>query len=100
MGEHLYPDTTTAGRDQVRKELRSLRDRWEPIEKSIKDQQKQQEAQTVKKASFQDSVTAARNWLDSMEKITAINFSACNSLQEFRSKLLKLKVCINKLPML
>ena len=92
LGERLYPDTATVGRERLRQDLRTMREFWEKLDDSIMEQQRRQEAQTLQWSSFSDSTQAARNWLDSMEKTIAVDPSNWLSLQELRSRLLKLKV--------
>lgn len=96
LGERLYPDTATAGREKIRQDLRYIRERWESIEKAISEQQRHQETQSMQVSSFHDSVQAARNWLDSMEKVASIDTSVAGTIQEIRSRQLKLKVSFSK----
>lgn len=100
IGERLYPDTATAGRERLRQDLRGTRERWERIENSITEQQRQQEAQSLQWASFSDSMQGARNWLDNMEKAVGVDPSNWLSLQELRSRLLKFKVSSTMLALL
>ncbi|KAK3865215.1 hypothetical protein Pcinc_029165 [Petrolisthes cinctipes] len=95
IGERLYPDTATSGRERLRQDLRGMRERWERIENSITEQQRQQEAQSLQWASFSDSMQAARNWLDNMEKTVSVDPSNWLSLQELRSRLLKFKTALH-----
>ena len=93
IGERLYPDTATNGREKLRQDLRAMREHWERLEDSIVNEQRKQEAQSLQWSSFSDSIQAARNWLDNMEKTIVVDPSNWLSLQELRSRLLKLKVC-------
>lgn len=93
IGERLYPDTATNGREKLRQDLRAMRERWERLEDSIVNEQRKQEAQSLQWSSFSDNIQAARNWLDNMEKTVVLDPSNWLSLQELRSRLLKLKVC-------
>ena len=92
LGERLFPDTATGGREKIRYDLRTMRETWEKIEAMIMEQQRKVEAQSMQSAAFQDSVNAAKTWLDNMEKIVAIDPSSLTTLPEMRSRLLKLKV--------
>ncbi|KAK8753231.1 hypothetical protein OTU49_003340, partial [Cherax quadricarinatus] len=94
IGERLYPDTATVGREKLRQDLRTMRENWERLEGSIVEQQRKQEAQTLQWSSFSDSTQAARNWLDNMEKTIVVDPSNWLSLQELRSRLLKLKTTL------
>lgn len=93
IGERLYPDTATNGREKLRQDLRTIRERWEQLEAAIIEEQRKQEAQSLQWSSFSDSIQAARNWLDNMERTIVVDPSNWLSLQELRSRLLKLKVC-------
>lgn len=93
LGERLYPDTATNGREKLRQDLRTMRERWERLEAAILEEQQKQEAQSLQWSSFSDSIQAARNWLDNMERTIIVDPSNWLSLQELRSRLLKLKVC-------
>lgn len=92
IGERLYPDTATVGRERIRQDLRTMREHWEKIEAGILEQQRKQEAQMMQWSSFSESTQAARNWLDNMDKTVVVEPSNWLSLQELRSRLLKLKV--------
>lgn len=94
IGERLYPDTATNGREKLRQELRMMRERWERLEAAIVEEQRKQEAQSLQWSSFSDSIQAARNWLDNMERTIVVDPSNWLSLQELRSRLLKMKVWI------
>lgn len=92
IGERLYPDTATNGREKLRQDLRTMRERWERLEAAIMEEQRKQEAQSLQWSSFSDSIQAARNWLDNMERTIVVDPSNWLSLQELRSRHLKMKV--------
>ena len=53
MGERLYPDTGTNGREAIRNEIRFLREQWESMMKSVGDMQKKQDAQLQHWSTYQ-----------------------------------------------
>ena len=91
-GEKALPETSTQGREKLRKEMRDIRDRWDKLDENIRSLQKKQEAQTVQLSSYQDILSQVVNWLDQVEKaIQNENPSSWTSAQEIRSKLYKFK---------
>lgn len=91
-GEKALPETSTQGREKLRKEMRDIRDRWDKLDESIRNLQKKQEAQTVQLSSYQDNLAQVVNWLDQVEKaIQNENPSSWINAQEIRSKLYKFK---------
>ncbi|XP_037820489.1 nesprin-1-like, partial [Lucilia sericata] len=91
-GEKALPETSTQGREKLRKEMRDIRDRWDKLDEGIRNLQKKQEAQTVQLSSYQDILGQVVNWLDQVEKaIQNENPATWTSAQEIRSKLYKFK---------
>lgn len=89
IGERLFPDTAAPGREKIRNDLRSIRDRWDKLEEGIKGQQKLQDAQSLQLSSYQEMLQQTLAWLDSMEKLIQPDSSTWISIQEVRAKLLK-----------
>ena len=56
VGERLFPDTNSQGREQIRQELKTIRDKWDEILKYVLDQQKRQDTQLQHWTSYQDSL--------------------------------------------
>lgn len=91
-GEKALPETSTQGREKIRKDLRDIRDRWDKLDEGIRNLEKRQEAQTVQLSSYQDILGQTVNWLDQVEKlIHNENPATWTSAQEIRSKLYKYK---------
>ena len=53
VGERLYPDTGTQGREAIRNEIRLLREQWEAMIKAVGDMQKKQDAQLQHWSTYQ-----------------------------------------------
>ncbi|KAG5889994.1 hypothetical protein JTB14_035906 [Gonioctena quinquepunctata] len=91
LGERLLPDTATEGRELVRNEMRSIRERWDRLVEGVREQQKLQEVQSLQLSNYQDMLQQALAWLDSIEKQVKVEPSSWTSTQEVRGKLLKHK---------
>lgn len=95
LGEKILPDTSAQGREIIRQELRRARERWDRLAEGIVEQQKKQDAQSLQWTSYQETLQQILTWLDTMERAVKQDSSTVwSSLQEIRSKLLKLKVGI------
>ncbi|CAD6999864.1 unnamed protein product [Ceratitis capitata] len=91
-GEKALPETSTEGREKIRKDLREIHERWDKLDEGIRNLQKRQEAQSVQLSSYQDILGQTINWLDQIEKVLQNeNPATWTSAQEIRSKLYKYK---------
>lgn len=93
-GERLFPETASAGREKIRKDLKLLRSRWEELERRLSEQHKCQEQQLQRLSTYHDGLVQIGIWLDMMEKSVANDQSAQQvgaSLPEIRSHMLKQK---------
>lgn len=90
-GERLYPETAANGREIIRNELRQIRERWEKLEQSIREQQKIQDAQSVQWSTYQELLQQALAWLEQMEKAIQYDPNSSASVQDLKTKLYKLK---------
>ena len=93
-GERLYPDTNSSGREQIRQEIKTVRERWDGIIKYVGDLQKRQDAQLQHWSSYQDSLIQLTSWLDSMEAASKQEQVNWLSITEVRSRLLKFKTSL------
>ena len=91
VGERLFPDTGTKGREEIRTELRKLRERWDAILDRAEKLQRKQEAQALAWTKYQECLQQATQWLESMENGVQNENMNWLSIQETRSRLLKLK---------
>lgn len=95
LGERILPDTSAQGREAIRQELRHARERWDRLAEGITEQQKKHDAQSLQWSSYQETLQQILAWLDTMERAVKQDSSAVwSSLQEIRSRLLKLKVTV------
>ena len=91
LGERLFPDTNSQGREQIRQELKTIRDKWDEILKYVLDQQKRQDTQLQHWTSYQDSLVQLTSWLDNMESSSKLDHVNWINITEVKSKLLKFK---------
>lgn len=91
-GEKTLQETSTAGREKIRNEMREIHDRWEKLCEDVRKLQKKQETQSNQLSSYQDLLQQTLAWLKTNEDlVTQENQVAWTSSQEIRSKLLKYK---------
>uniref|UniRef100_A0A8D8Q2T6 Nesprin-1 n=1 Tax=Cacopsylla melanoneura TaxID=428564 RepID=A0A8D8Q2T6_9HEMI len=96
-GEKLYLDTAAKGREVIRQQLRTMRDRCDELEAGIKEEQKSIESQFLQWNSFRETLAQMTAWLDSVEKNIKQEMSTpWTTTQELRSKLLKLKTTLQE----
>lgn len=92
LGEKALPETSTQGRERIRQELRTIRERWDRLDEGIRNLQRRQEAQSQQWSSYQDILQQTISWLETMEhSVEQENPNTWTSPQEIRSKLFKYK---------
>lgn len=97
-GDKVLPETAANGRESIRAEVRALRERWDKLNDTIVQQQKEYESQTLQWSSYQDVLQQTLSWLDEKEKIIDTEEKAVlNSAQEIKSKLLKNKTLLQEI---
>ncbi|KAI5642762.1 spectrin repeat domain-containing protein [Phthorimaea operculella] len=97
-GDKVLPETAANGRENIRSEIRTLRERWDKLNDTILQQQKEFESQTLQWSSYQDVLQQTLSWLDDKEKIVDSEDKAVlNSAQEIKSKLLKNKTLLQEI---
>lgn len=96
--DKVLPETAANGRENIRTEIRELRERWDKLNDTILQQQKEYESQTLQWSSYQDVLQQTLSWLDEKEKIIESEEKAVlNSAQEIKSKLLKNKTLLQEI---
>ncbi|CAG4999353.1 unnamed protein product, partial [Parnassius apollo] len=97
-GDKVLPETAANGRENIRTEIRVLRERWDQLNDSILQQQKEYESQTLQWSSYQEVLQQTLSWLDEKEKVVENEEKAVlNSAQEIKSKLLKNKTLLQEI---
>ena len=91
LGERLFPDTNSQGREQIRQELKIFRDKWDEILNYVLDQQKRQDTQLQHWSSYQDSLIQLTSWLDNIEASSKLDHVNWLNITEVKTKLLKFK---------
>ncbi|KAK3930234.1 Nesprin-1 [Frankliniella fusca] len=98
-GERLLSDTAAPGREQVRQEMRAVRDRWDALGEQLKEQRKRQDAVSQQWSQFQEALQQTLAWLDAMEKQLQPEQAGAapwGSIPEVRAKLLKNKTSLQE----
>ncbi|CAG9785832.1 unnamed protein product [Diatraea saccharalis] len=97
-GDKVLPETAANGRENIRTDIRALRERWDKFNDTILQQQKEYESQTLQWSSYQDVLQQTLSWLDEKEKIVESEEKiVLNSAQEIKSKLLKNKTLLQEI---
>ncbi|GBO98724.1 Nesprin-1 [Eumeta japonica] len=97
-GDKVLPETAASGRENIRTEIRSLRERWDKLNDNILQQQKEYESQTLQWSSYQDVLQQTLSWLEEKEKVVnAEEKIVLNSSQEIKSRLLKNKTLLQEI---
>ena len=93
-GEHLYPSTSTEGREIIRQQLCSLRDLWENYTDGLDDAQRKLESALVMWSTYNDSSKKLINWVKDMEGQLSGDLELLNNLDEKKGVLQKCKVSL------
>lgn len=97
-GDKVLPETAANGRENIRSEIRELRERWDKLNDSILQQQKEFESQALQWSSYQDILQQTLSWLDEKEKVVESEEKVVlNSAQEIKSRLLKNKTLLQEI---
>ena len=91
-GEHLYPSTSTEGREVIRQELCSLRDSWDDYADGLDDAQRKLECSLVQWSTYNDSCKKLVNWVKDMEGQLIGDLDLKNNLDEKKALLQKCRV--------
>jgi nesprin-1 len=89
--EQLYPDTSGPGREIIRQELKTLQQRWDNLLDKAENFQKKLDSQLQSWSMYQESLSEANNWLNVMDSAIKLDHINWLSLQESKSRLLKMK---------
>ena len=95
-GEHLYPSTSTEGREVIRQELCSLRDSWETYTDGLDDAQRKLENALGQWSAYNDSSKKLVNWVKDMEGQLIGDLDLKNSLDEKKALLQKCRVSFER----
>nr|KAG5692778.1 hypothetical protein BaRGS_009394 [Batillaria attramentaria] len=90
-GEKLYPNTSNEGREEVRRELRSLRDHWEGFSDALNETQRSLESSRMQWSSFDENFEQLMQWVHDMEGQTISEPELKGTLQEKKAQLQNLK---------
>jgi len=91
-GEKLFVSTNPEGREVIRKELRLLRDQWDRALERMGNIHRQTDRAVQQWTIYREKREGLICWIKDTEEELLQLESSCNSLQEKKEKLLKLKV--------
>uniref|UniRef100_T1JGP1 Calponin-homology (CH) domain-containing protein n=1 Tax=Strigamia maritima TaxID=126957 RepID=T1JGP1_STRMM len=91
LGERLYADTASTGREQIRHELRGLRELWEQFNFGVENYQKQMESDSQQRLQHNEGLQQILNWLDVVEKSLHSEQRTWGTFQEAKNKLVRYK---------
>jgi len=91
-GEKLYPNTSNEGREEIRRELRNMRDSWESFNDSLNDTQRSLESSRMQWSSFDENFDQLMQWVHDMESQVITEPELKGTLQEKKAQLQHLKV--------
>ena len=89
--EQLYPDTSGPGRESIRQELKLMQQRWDHLLEKAENLQKKLDSQLQSWSTYQESLNDANSWLNGMDAAIKLDHINWLSLQDSKSRLLKLK---------
>ncbi|KAK7104412.1 hypothetical protein V1264_019133 [Littorina saxatilis] len=90
-GEKLYPNTSNEGREEIRRELRNMRDSWEKFNDSLNDTQRSLESSRMQWSTFDENFDQLMQWVHDMETQVIREPELKGTLQEKKAQLQNLK---------
>jgi nesprin-1 len=94
-GEKLYPNTSNEGREEVRRELRNMREQWESFSDKLNDTQRSLEGSRMQWQSFDENFDQLTHWVHDMENQVITDPDLKATLQEKKAQLQNLKVTVD-----
>ena len=93
-GEKLYPNTSNEGREEVRRELRNMRDSWESFNDSLNETHRTLKSSIMQLSSFEENFEQLQQWVHDTESQVLVEPELKATLQEKKAQLQNLKVCV------
>lgn len=93
-GERLYPNTSNEGRETIRRELRSLRDKWENYNDNLNETQRKLDTSRMQWSSFDENFEQLEKWLDDTARQVKEDHEVKNTLQEKKAALQHYRVSL------
>ncbi len=93
LGERLFEDTNSSGRENIRKQIKDQRCQFDELVEQEKNLRKRQEQDDQIWQHYKECLNSANQWMDSLEPSLSDSPEQINwlSLQDARARLLKLK---------
>ena len=86
-GERLYPNTSNEGRENIRRELRALREKWENYNDNLNETQRKLEGSRMQWSSFDENFEQLENWMEDSAEQLKEDDEVKNTLQEKKASL-------------
>ncbi|XP_076442566.1 muscle-specific protein 300 kDa-like isoform X3 [Babylonia areolata] len=90
-GERLYPNTSNEGREEVRRDLRNMRDTWESFNDALNDTQRSLESSRMQWSTFDENFDQLMQWVLETESQVMVEPELKATLQEKKAQLQNLK---------
>ncbi|KAL3874933.1 hypothetical protein ACJMK2_037885 [Sinanodonta woodiana] len=94
-GERLYPNTSNEGREAIRRDLRSLREKWEQFNDHLNETQRNLESSRMQWSTFDENFDQLQKWTEDMNKQIEEDMDMKTSLQEKKACLQHYRVSIS-----
>ena len=92
QGEKLYPDTSAAGRESIRKQLRTAKDIWDTLVADMTESQRRFDTSITLWSAYREGAEQLDKWLLEVETWLKSDTELKNTLPEKRSQLQNNKV--------
>ena len=86
-------DTSAAGRERVRQELRQANEEWDLFTNHLQDAERLVDAFFIKWSSFNDDLVSLSRWISDKEAALRSEGDLCATLLEKRNQLQHYRVC-------
>ena len=92
IAEHLYPETSSAGREVIRQQQQQAKESWETYCTNLMIALKNTDNTMIQWTQYNDGYNELEQWLIDMEANMSHTKNLMNTLQEKRDQLQTLKV--------
>lgn len=86
-GERMYPNTSVEGREGIRHELRTLRERWDSFSNDLSDTERDLDGRKMQWMSFDESFDQLNKWVADMEAQCDVEHELKATLHEKKTML-------------
>ena len=86
-GERLYPDTSSPGRESIRKDLRHMKEQWDHLVAGLNDSQRHLDACVSQWESYTECHQQLQQWMVDVQRTVNLGAEMKNTLPEKRTQL-------------